>query len=133
MTYGRLCRVVANVSQYAGIATLTLYLAIGTMLMTSKDPRVLISLLIIAPLSIVVVKVPGIVTLLSQNLSFSSVYVILYTMLSNFALQAMYATNPSLGVAICALNFVLTLWYVFKTDKYDKERLVLQCETPGFL
>lgn len=133
MVYATVCQSVARISQYAGVATLTLYLAIGSMLATSRDPRVLISLLIIAPLSVIVLKVPAIVTILSQNLTYGSMYVIMYTMLSNLALQAIYTTNAGAGIAICVLNFGLTLWYVLKTDKYDKARLVLACETPGLV
>jgi hypothetical protein len=55
-----ICEITAKASQYVGLTIVGLYLIIGTMLMTSRDPRFFVSLLAIAPISIIMVRVPAI-------------------------------------------------------------------------
>lgn len=123
-----ICELTAKASQYVGLTIVVLYLIIGTMLMRSQDPRLFVSLLAIAPVSMLLVRVPAIWTLLKANLGSVSTYIVITSTLGNFVLGAVYATHPCHAIAICIINMLGVLWFMMRTDRFDEQRLYKQCE-----
>jgi hypothetical protein len=129
MPNSTVCELAAAGSQYAGAVSIALYVAIFAMLARARDPKALLSLLIIAPAAMVVIRVPAIVTLLRTNLTSGNAYVVAYSVASNVALSNVYAQRPGVAMAICATNAALLAWVVLRTDRYDKNRLISRCES----
>jgi hypothetical protein len=103
------------------------------MLMTSRDPSVLISLLIVAPISMVLVRAPAIVSILSTYLSTVNTYLIAYSVVANIVLASVYRRRPVVAMYICLVNVVLVAWFVMRTDRYNEKKLIGQCESSTLL
>ena len=123
-----LCEMVASGSQYTGMLSAGLYLTIAVVILSGRDPRIVMSALIVAPISVVLIRVPAVVTLLRDNLSARTAATILYSVSSNAFLTTSYKKRPRVAICICIMNAALLAVAITTTDRYDRDRLAKQCQ-----
>ncbi len=83
-----MCYVTAHIARIGGYISFMLYAAIAVFVVMRKDPKLLTATLFIAPLSIVLTKMPAIVTVVRAQLGTVAGAAVLVSYATNIALVA---------------------------------------------
>ena len=107
---------------------MALYITIAGFIVTARDPKLFISMLVVAPVSLLVINFPAIVAILRRSLTSVTLYSMIFTTVSNLVLVH-HASYPAFAVIVCGVNACILYWFSMSTDRYDKTRLMTSCES----
>jgi hypothetical protein len=125
--------VLAEILAYLSIAA---YAVLIIRTVNGRGPGLYIFLSTLAPMAILVTKVPATVGLLMKHVTLRTGALVTTSVLASWTLQAMLMGQIRAGVpakvAMCLVNITIMLYFVLSTTRFSRSELYLKCTSGIF-